>query len=473
MNRRDILRSALALGLGGALAGCGRDAPLIERDRHAQGEFELYDLGLVPVERSGWTRPEGAQPPFPALAGDIDADIVVVGAGLAGSSLALHLAERGVRVAVLEARQPGWGASGRNAGHVLPLLRDFGVLEAFPGRGKAFLEAFREHLTIPFDLSQRLQIDCDAVRSGYLNVMTGADDIDKFTREFEHLSRLGIQKLRRMGREEVHAQTGTSRFDHGVMLEDGGRVNPYLFTNGMAMAAVRLGAAVHGDSEALRIEGVGRRWRVATARGSVRADRAVFCTNAYPTAIVPEFASCFYPLTAYALTTRPLAPQLQSQVMPGRATLAQYPIDLNPLVRDRHDRLVLSSIPAIAKPQDAAWHFASQLTWLHRTWPATRDVPVELETYWTGRVAMRDVEFPGAYELQPGLYGLMHFNAWGNVMAPLMGMLLAEALAADRPDRLPFPLTRPRAVEHPGRQHRNIRQLMIPAARTAQRLGII
>ena len=57
MNRRDVLRSALALGLGAALAGCGRDEPLTERDRHARSEFELY--GLVPVERSGWTRPAG------------------------------------------------------------------------------------------------------------------------------------------------------------------------------------------------------------------------------------------------------------------------------------------------------------------------------------------------------------------------------------------------------------------------------
>jgi len=296
--------------------------------------------------------------------------VVVVGAGLAGSSLALHLAERGVQVAILEGRQPGWGASGRNAGHVLPLLRDIGGPGTFPGRGKAFLEAFREHHTIPFDLSQRLRIDCDAVRSGYLNVMKDADDVEKFMWAFEYLTRLGIQNTRVLHGDEVHALSGSTRYDHGVMLEDGGRINPYLFTNGMATAAAPLDAAVHGDSEALGIEGTGRRWCVTTARGSVRVDRAVFCTNACPTAIVPEFARCFYPLTAYALTTRPLATPLRLQVMPGGATLAQYPIDLNPLVKDRHGRLVLSSIPAIAKPQDAAWHFATQLAWLQRTWPA-------------------------------------------------------------------------------------------------------
>jgi glycine/D-amino acid oxidase-like deaminating enzyme len=153
--------------------------------------------------------------------------------------------------------------------------------------------------------------------------------------------------------------------------------------------------------------------------------------------------------------------------------LAQAPLDLNPLVRDEHDRLVLSSIPAGSRPQDAAWHFRTQLAWLHRVWPQTQAARIDLETYWTGRVALRDVDFPGAFEVQPGLYGLMYFNAWGNLMAPLMGKLLAQGLAADRPDRLPFPLERPVSVENIGKQDRIIRRLLLPAARLGQSLGVI
>ncbi|HOB15213.1 MAG TPA: FAD-binding oxidoreductase, partial [Novosphingobium sp.] len=222
-----------------------------------------------------------------------------------------------------------------------------------------------------------------------------------------------------------------------------------------------------------RIDQAGSRWTVRTPRGSVTAERVVFCTNAYPTDVVPEFATAFYPLTAYALTTRTLPDEAKALIMPGRQTLSQLPLDINPLVRDRHDRLILSSIPTVSSPEDAVWHFRNQLAWLHHAWPETKAMKIELEAYWTGRVAMRDREFPGVFQPRAGIYGLMYFNAWGNLMAPLMGKLLARGLAADRTDALPFPIEKPLAVSNQGKMDRIIRHLLIPAARTAQNLGVL
>ncbi|MGB5077096.1 MAG: FAD-dependent oxidoreductase [Sphingorhabdus sp.] len=447
--------------------------PLLDGDIAATTAHDLFDRGLVPVNMSGWTIPEGVQSDYPSLQNSISVDIVIIGAGLAGTSLALHLTELGVRVAVLEARQPGWGASGRNAGHVLPVLKDMSVLSSFPDEGKQFLELFREHHTIPFDLSEKYQIDCDAVKSGYLNAMVGDGALEDFRNEMSYLEKSGMQKLETVAGEDMTRLTGSKHWTHGLIYPDGGRVNPYLLSNGMAKTAIKLGAKIFANSEALEIHQVQKKWRVNTANGSVTADRAVFCTNAYPTAIVPEFANSFYPLTAYALTTKTLSADACATIMPGGQTLAQVPIDLNPLVKDRHNRLILSSIPNISKPEDAVWHFRNQLDWLHNIWPSTKDMDIELETYWTGRVAMRDVEFPGVYEAQPGVYGLMHFNAWGNVMAPLMGKLFAEGLASDMMDKLPFPIGKAEPVSNPGKQDRNIRQWMIPAARQAQSWGIL
>lgn len=433
----------------------------------------LFERGEVPVSCSGWTKPQGMAAKWPVLEGDAATSVAVIGAGLAGASLALHLAEAGAAVTVLEARQPGWGASGRNAGHVLPILRDLRVFERFPDGGRRFLDSFREHLTIPYDLARRYGIDCDAERSGYVNGMKSRRAFEAFMRQHAYLENAGIQQLIPLSANEMQRRLGTTAFPYGVLFADGGRVNPYLLANGMIAAAVRHGAQVHGDSEALALEQAGTRWRVRTAHGTVLADRIVLCTNAYAGPIAPELRRAYYPLTAYGLTTRPLPPEALDLIMPGGGTFAQAPIDLNPIVRDRHDRLVLSSIPRTGGAHDMAWHFQSQLRWLHQVWPAARDMAIEPESYWTGRVAMRDTQFPGAFQIFPGVFGLMFFNAWGNVMAPLMGRLMAEGLLADAPDTMPFPLEQVEAVRFPRKQEMLIRQILIPAARTAQRLKLI
>lgn len=446
---------------------------LIRADREASGEAELFDRGLIGIEHSGWTRPEGLAPAFPALNEAIETDVLIVGAGLAGSSLALHLAEAGVAVTLIEARQPGWGASGRNAGHVLPALRDGAVFDSFPDKGKAFLEAFREHRTIPYDLQTRHGFAADAVRTGYLNVAESKDAIAKFRQQTAWMERQGLLRIEETGGAELQRQTGSKLWTHALDYVDGGHVNPYRLTNGMASSAAKLGAQIFGGTPAIAIEQEGARWQVRTPGGSVRADRVVFCTNAYPTEVMPEFARAFYPLTAYALTTRPLSQEARAAINPGGKTLSQVPLDINPLVRDRNDRLILSSIPAVSGAQDARWHFANQLAWLHHAWPETRSMKIELETYWTGRVAMRDRQFPGVFQPRPGLFGLMYFNAWGNVMAPLMGKLLAAGLVADRINALPFPVEQPLSVSNQGKMDRIIRHLLIPAARSAQGFGIL
>ena len=480
MRRRDCLKGCAALVAGAAIPGCrgdeqsGDTAPLrAESESAAPDDAALYEQGATPLGSSGWTSPSGVLPGYPPLEGDLDADVAVVGAGLAGSSVALHLAEAGLSVVVLESRQPGWGASGRNAGHVAPTLRDVAVIRRFPDGGKAFLELFREHHRITFDLARKHAIACDAAQAGYLHATDRARVFEKLKAASEFWRREQGQEVEWLEGSAMKAMTGSDYYPFGVLYRSGGRVNPYLLTNGLIAAAVRHGVRVFGGTAAIGLGRAGDRWRVTAATGSVVASRVVFCTNAYPTSVVPQFANNFYPLTAYALCTTPLPVAAREIVMPGGAPLAQEPVDLNPSLVDEHGRIVTASIPSTSRAQDAAWHFQSHLAWIHRTWPQTRDMEIQLDRYWTGRVALRDEEFPGAFQLEPGVLGLMHFNAWGNVMAPLMGMALARALAADRLDTLPFPLVRPSPVSNPGKQDLVIRKLLIPAARVAQRFGII
>lgn len=477
-SRRDALKAGGVVVAESALAGCSTDANTpsknAEQSQYAVANSELHDKGTVPINTSGWTKTRGLGAYYVGLNKHLVTDVLVIGAGLAGSSVALHLSELGIDTVVLEARQPGWGASGRNAGHVLPLLRDMGVFEQFPDQGKAFFELFREQHTIPFDIAKKYAIDCDAVQSGYLNAMTSQSSFDKFKKASTAPAQKLGQSLVDIDSATMREMTGSDYYSHGLLYESGGRINPYLFTVGMIRAAVDNGAKVFGDSVATKASPEGEGWQVQLENGnSVRCDKVIFCTNAYSTDIVPQFQQGCYPVTAYALSTNPLPAELLDIVLPSRATLAQVPIDLNPLIVDGHNRIVTASIPSRSKPADSQWHFEQHLKWIHRTWPETRDAPIELDAYWTGRVAMRDQEFPGMYQLDSGIYGLMHFNAWGNVMAPLMGRSLAQAIASDCPDQMPFPIVKPDTIANPGKQEFLIRSLLIPAARIAQGFGII
>ena len=478
MTRRDAIKRTGQVALGTAMvAGTGsiiHDEFLSDKPAVSDSDYHQYDTGTVPISSSGWAKAKGLGESYPALEQDLTTDVLVIGAGLAGGSLALHLSEQGIDTVILEARQPGWGASGRNAGHVLPLLKDFEVFERFPDQGGAFLDLFREHHSIPFDIAERYGINCDASRSGYLNSIKSQSALDKFAKSSAvSAKRLG-QSTRILGANEMREMTGSSYYPHGVFYESGGRINPYLFTNGMVRVAQSKGARVFGDSEAATVVSDGSGWIVKVKNGaSVRCEKLVFCTNAYSTDIVPEFQKSCYPLTAYALSTEPLPAELSDIIMPSRATLAQVPVDLNPFIVDEHNRIIMASIPSRTRPHDAKWHFKQHMQWVNRTWPETKDIPIKLDSYWTGRVAMGEREFPGMYRLASGIYGLMHFNAWGNVLAPMMGMALAKAIAADKPDSLPFPVISPNEVAHPGKQEFLIRNLMIPAARFAQDLDII
>ena len=128
-----------------------------------------YDTGSVDVSESVWV--SGTSPTrFGPLEGERRADVAVIGAGLAGSSLALHLAEQGAGVALVEALEPGWGASGRNAGHAVPYREVDRALARLPDRGERFLDLFRKSNGIVYELAAKHAIECDAVQGGYLQV---------------------------------------------------------------------------------------------------------------------------------------------------------------------------------------------------------------------------------------------------------------------------------------------------------------
>ncbi len=433
-----------------------------------------YESGTVPIRCSGWP-PATIKANYPTLEHDIEADIVVIGAGLAGSSIALHLAECGVSVVVLEAAQPGNGASGRNAGHVQPFLDALEPLQSWPGQGQPFIDFFVENRNIVFDLCSKHGIDGDAVKSGMVEAAhkkqgSLEEKAARWKKRGYDVDIIGADRLREM--------LGTDAYGHGLHWREGGQVNPYLFTNGMAGAAANLGARIYGDSPALSCEKTGQRWHIKTPRGSVRAQKVLVCTNGHTgNPFFPELARTQYPLVACAMATKPLPQAVLDAVNPARVAFTQYPAGLYPIVIDGRNRMITATIPYPRRADAAQTYFAYFLRYLHRTFPQTRGAAIELESYWTGVTASSSHvyhnDFAKLYEVADGVMALMNLGTWGNVMGPLLGMNVAQAIAAERPQDLLMPVERPAAVRFPRWFEFKIRHLAIPAARVADRFGLV
>ncbi len=432
-----------------------------------------FESGSVPIALSSW-RPQTALAPHAALAGDAEADVAVVGAGLAGAAVALGLAERRVDVAVLEAQQPASGASGRNAGHVEPFLGSLAPLEQWPDRGRALLALIVERRNLVFELCEKHGIDADAERVGILEVARRRDAAT--LRRAERWRALGYDAEIATG-ERLRELSGTRLYRFGVYWREGGRVNPYLFTNGLIGAALRHGARVYGDSPVLGCEPEGALWRLRTPQGSLRARKVVLCTSGHAgNRFFPELARTQYPLVACALATRPLPDRVLRAVNPSRAAMMQHPTGLYPLVIDGRGRLVTSTIPLPRDAHRGERYFAYFLRFLHRAWPALRGEPIELESYWTGMTSNSSSvyreDYPQLFEVAPGVLALMNLGSWGNLMGPLLGAKVAAALAADRPGDFALPLARPTPVRFPRLFELKIRYALVPAARAIDRLGL-
>ena len=280
-----------------------------------------------------------------------------------------------------------------------------------------------------------------------------------------------------VGQTELRQLLGTETYGYGIHWREGGRVNPYLFTNGMVAAAVRLGARMFGDSPVVACERQGRRWRLTTPRGGVLAGQVVICTNGHAgNAFFPDLARTNYPLVACALATRPLPVSLAETINPSGAAFTQYPSGLYPLVIDGRQRMITATIPRPGGAMAAETYFGHFLRYLHRAFPQTRDAGIELEAYWTGMTAnsshVLHHDYPKLYRVADGIMALMNLGTWGNVVGPLLGMNLARVIATERPRDLLLPLEEPRTATFPRLLELKTRHLLIPLARLADRLGL-
>jgi gamma-glutamylputrescine oxidase len=253
---------------------------------------------------------------YPALRGSQKADVCVIGAGFTGVSTALHLAERGYKVTVVEANKVGWGASGRNGGQIIGgISGEHTIAQRLGSEGEQILWEMRwaGHDII----RQRVQtynIDCD-LKWGYLDVAIKPRHLREFKQQAEMMEKHAFpHEFRMLSKEETTSMIGTEAYIGAKLNMGNGHLHPLNLCLGEAQAAVSLGATIYEQSPVLRIEHSDRP-RVITQNGSVTADHVVLAGNAYHF-LEKKLRGNLFPVNSFIMATEPLSEEQVSVCNP-------------------------------------------------------------------------------------------------------------------------------------------------------------
>jgi glycine/D-amino acid oxidase-like deaminating enzyme len=390
--------------------------------------------------QSLWSVTAPAGPACTALTQARRTEALVIGAGYTGLSAALHLAEAGKDVVVLEAADIGARASGVNGGQVIPGVKhDPDALEAMlgPYAGGRMVETAATGPDLVFDLIARHAIQCEAQRAGWIQPATSESALEQLARRAEQWWRRGAA-VELLARREVLQLTGSALYCGGLLDRRGGTLQPLAYVRGLAHALLRAGGHIFINTPALRLARMAGAWSVETAGGSVSAPLVIIATNAYTDALNEQLRRTIVPVPSFQVATAPIPAALRSTILPeGQAASDTWHL-LRYFRLDASGRLVLGTRGTFA-PAPAARHVLHHYRAVHEIYPQLQGIPFEY--HWGGFVAMTRDHLPHLHELARGLLAGLGYNGRGVAMATVMGRLLARRALGASVGELGFPLS--------------------------------
>ncbi|MGI9333044.1 MAG: NAD(P)/FAD-dependent oxidoreductase, partial [Gammaproteobacteria bacterium] len=361
---------------------------------------------------------------WPQLVDTVEADVCVVGGGFTGVSAALHLAERGYDVVLLEAARIGWGASGRNGGQIGSGLRaDVRELESRLGRetARTFWQMAEEAKRLIVSRIERHAIACD-YRVGNLMAITRERFVDDIAREAEHLAAYyDYGALRMLDRARMHEEVASTAYAAGRMDEGGGHLHPLNFVLAMARAAGEAGVRVFEDS-CVELIHWGARPEVRTGAGCVRTRIVLLCGNAYLGRFAPALAGQLgprvMPIANHIIATEPLGEARARSLIRSNACVhaTKFVVDYYRLSADH--RLVFGGGESYSydPPPDLAGFVRRYML---RVFPQLSDVRVDFA--WSGQLAITFSRLPAFGRLGANGYYVHGFSGHGVALTQLAG----------------------------------------------------
>ncbi|MFW7267998.1 NAD(P)/FAD-dependent oxidoreductase [Gluconacetobacter sp. Hr-1-5] len=393
-----------------------------------------------------WELSAPAAPATVALAGDVEADVAIIGAGYTGLSAALHLASAGVSVVVLEAVEVGFGGSGRNVGLVnagLWVMPEDVIDGLGPVHGPRILRLLGDAPSVVFDLVARHGIACEAEHTGTLHCGVGHAGLASLKERERQWRRLGAP-VRLLDPGETREMVGSGVYEGALLDARAGTIQPLAYARGLAGAALAAGARIHTASPVVSARQEGGQWRLRTAAGSVRAPKVIVATNAYTHADVgglwPEIRAELIHLPYFNIATVPLdAGQLRS-VLPTKQGAWDTKEVLTSFRLDRAGRLVIGSVGAL-RGAGLAVHRQWAARALARIYPQLAGIGFESE--WFGSIGMTVDDLPRLHLLAENVVSISGYNGRGIAPGTVFGRVLADFTRGVVSEaELPLPVTR-------------------------------
>ena len=379
------------------------------------------------VHPASWYAASAAPlPPFPTLEGEVAADVAVVGGGYTGLSAALHLAEAGFDVALVEANRVGWGASGRNGGQVGPgQRRDQDWLEKAAGKdaARALWDLSVEAGALVRGLISRHAIACD-LRPGIVHAAHKRGYVAEHEAYAALLARDYGARVEALDAAATAAALGTDAYFGAIRYPDAAHLHPLYYARGLARAAQAAGVRIFETSRATgRAPG-----RVATDGGVVRAPHVVLAVNGYHGDLEPALSARVLPINNFILATEPMGPERARALIPSGEAAADSRFVVN------YWRLTADHRMLFGGGESYGWRFPADIAALVRPrmlaiYPQLADLAVTHA--WGGTLAITTNRMPAFQRLDAGTWSASGYSGHGVAIATLAGRLIAEAIAGD------------------------------------------
>ncbi|WP_020395583.1 NAD(P)/FAD-dependent oxidoreductase [Thiolinea disciformis] len=365
--------------------------------------------------------------PFPPLAGECHADIGIVGAGYTGLSAALHLAQAGFKVVVLEAHRVGWGASGRNGGQLgsglnknqWQLEKQFGLTHA-----RALWDLSIEAIELCQALIQQHQIECD-LQAGIIYACHRKRYLAELHAYAEKMQRdYNYDKLEPLSRADLHTKLKSPTYYGGLLNHGAAHLHPLKYALGLAQAAQQAGVQFYENSPVLSYS-ANQPVVVKTERGELNCKFLVLACNGYLDQLEPSIAARVMPINNYIVATESLSSAQIQALIPERQAVADTRFVVNYFRISADQRLLFGG------GESYSFRFPTDIRALVR--PRLLQVfpqlnKVNLDYAWGGTLAITMSRLPNFSRLRPNIFSVSGYSGHGIALATLAGKLIAESI---------------------------------------------